>query len=159
MGEVQKSRWRRGTASGAKKVDIIKVPFDPGGQPDTRTGQPVELRFFPLNIKGGKTASKAVLADPARYQNFWEWPNSMCLVQLAEEIGFDYRVPFGRWIAQEGATDYKGAALDFLASAAATALSQNALVSSPQHISPVQQSRRVAQAERVHTQTIISSAS
>ena len=109
-------------ASGAfKKVDVIKGPFDPGGQPDTRTGQPVELGFFAWNIKGGMTASKAVLADPARYQNFWEWPNSMRLVQLAEEIGFDYQVPFGRWIGQEGETDYNGAALDFLASAAATA--------------------------------------
>jgi FMNH2-dependent dimethyl sulfone monooxygenase len=67
------------------------------------------------------TASKAVLSDPGRLQNYWEWPNSMRLVQLAEQIGFDYQVPFGRWIGQGGETDYNGAALDFLASAAATA--------------------------------------
>jgi FMNH2-dependent dimethyl sulfone monooxygenase len=104
-----------------KKVDVIRGPFDPGGQPDTRTGQPLELGFFAWNIKGGMTASKAVLSNPERLQNYWEWPNSMRLVQLAEEIGFDYQVPFGRWIGQGGETDYNGAALDFLASAAATA--------------------------------------
>jgi FMNH2-dependent dimethyl sulfone monooxygenase len=67
------------------------------------------------------TASKTVLSDPARLRDFWEWPNSMRLVQLAEEIGFDYQVPFGRWLGHGGETDYNGAALDFLASAAATA--------------------------------------
>lgn len=104
-----------------KKVDILNGPFDPGGQPETRTGQPLELGFFAWNIKGGMTASKAVLSDPERLQNFWEWPNSMRLVQLAEQVGFDYQVPFGRWLGQGGDTDYNGAALDFLASAAATA--------------------------------------
>jgi FMNH2-dependent dimethyl sulfone monooxygenase len=104
-----------------KTVDVLTGPFDPGGQPDTRIGQPLELGFFAWNIKGGMTASKAVLSDPPRLQNFWEWPNSMRLVQLAEEVGFDYQVPFGRWLGQGGETDYNGAALDFLASAAATA--------------------------------------
>lgn len=104
-----------------KKVDVLTGPFDPGGQPETHVGQPLELGFFAWNIKGGMTASKAVLSDPPRLQNFWEWPNSMRLVQLAEEVGFDYQVPFGRWLGQGGETDYNGAALDFLASAAATA--------------------------------------
>jgi alkanesulfonate monooxygenase SsuD/methylene tetrahydromethanopterin reductase-like flavin-dependent oxidoreductase (luciferase family) len=104
-----------------KKAEITRGPFDPGGQPETRIGQPMELGFFAWNIKGGMTASKAVLANPERYQNFWEWPNSARLVQLCEEVGFDYQVPFGRWIGQGGETDYNGAALDFLASAAATA--------------------------------------
>jgi FMNH2-dependent dimethyl sulfone monooxygenase len=104
-----------------KKVELLKGPFDPGGQPDTRTGQPLELGLFAWNIKGGMTASKAVLSDPDRLQNFWEWKHSRKLIELAEEIGFDYQVPFGRWLGQGGETDYNGAALDFLASAAATA--------------------------------------
>jgi FMNH2-dependent dimethyl sulfone monooxygenase len=66
------------------------------------------------------TASKAVLSDPPRLQNYWEWPNSMRLVQLAEEVGSITKSHSGagsvRW-----RTDYNGAALDFLASAAATA--------------------------------------
>ena len=104
-----------------KKVEITQGPFDPGGQPETRTGQPLELGFFSWNIKGGMSASKAVLDDPPRLQNFWEWPRARELVQLAERVGFDYQVPFGRWIGQDGETDFNGAALDFLASAAATA--------------------------------------
>ena len=104
-----------------KKVEITRGPFDPGGQPDTHIGQPLELGFFAWNIKGGMTASKAVLSDPPRLQNFYEWQTSRGLIELAEEIGFDYQVPFGRWIGQGGETDYNGAALDFLASAAATA--------------------------------------
>lgn len=104
-----------------KKVDVLRGPFDPGGQPETHTGNKLELGFFGWNIKGGMTASKAVLSDPDRLQNFWEWQNSRHLVELAEHIGFDYQVPYGRWIGQGGETDYNGAALDFLASAAATA--------------------------------------
>lgn len=104
-----------------KKMEVTRGPYDPGGQPDTRTGQPLELGFFAWNIKGGMTASKAVLDDPDRLQNFWEWKRSRGLVELAERIGFDYQVPFGRWLGQGGETDYNGAALDFLASAAATA--------------------------------------
>ena len=104
-----------------KTVEITRGPFDPGGQPQTETGNRLELGFFGWNIKGGMTASKAVLSDPDRLQNYWQWPNSMNLVQLAEHVGFDYQVPYGRWIGQGGDTDYNGAALDFLASAAATA--------------------------------------
>jgi dimethylsulfone monooxygenase len=104
-----------------KKVEITRGPFDPGGQPETRTGQPIELGFFAWNIKGGMTASRAVLSDPPRLQNFWEWPSASRLVQLADEIGFDYQVPFGRWLGQGGDTDFNGAALDFAVSAAATA--------------------------------------
>ena len=104
-----------------KKVDIMRGPFDPGGQPETRTGNKLELGFFAWNIKGGMTASKATLSDRARLLDYYTWPNSMYLVQAAERAGFDYQVPFGRWIGQGGETDFNGAALDFLASAAATA--------------------------------------
>ena len=31
-----------------KHAEILHGPFDPGGQPDTRTGQPMELGFFRL---------------------------------------------------------------------------------------------------------------
>jgi FMNH2-dependent dimethyl sulfone monooxygenase len=107
--------------TGYKKAEILRGPFDPGGQPETRTGDKLELGFFAWNIKGGMTASKATLTDPDRLLDYWKWPNSMHLVQAAELAGFDYQVPFGRWIGQGGETDFNGAALDFLASAAATA--------------------------------------
>ena len=104
-----------------KRAEILRGPFDPGGQPNTRTGQPMELGFFAWNIKGGMTASKGVLKNPARYQDFWHWDSASRLVQLAEKIGFDYQVPFARWVGQGGATDYNDSNLDFLTSAAATA--------------------------------------
>ena len=104
-----------------KRAEILRGPFDPGGQPDTRTGQPMELGFFAWNIKGGMTASKGVLKDPARYQDFWHWDRATRLIQLAEQIGFEYQVPFARWIGQGGATDYNDSNIDFLTSAAAIA--------------------------------------
>lgn len=104
-----------------KRAEILQGPFDPGGQPDTRTGQPMELGFFAWNIKGGMTASKGVLKDPARYQDFWHWGRATRLIQLAEQIGFEYQVPFARWIGQGGATDYNDSNIDFLTSAAAVA--------------------------------------
>ena len=39
-----------------------------------------------------------MLADPERYQNYWQWPLASKLVTEAERIGFDYQVPFARWI-------------------------------------------------------------
>lgn len=104
-----------------KRAEILTGPFDPGGQPETHTGQPMELGFFAWNIKGGMTASKGVLTNPARYQDFWHWDQAKRLVQLAERVGFEYQVPFARWIGQGGATDYNDSNLDFLTSAAATA--------------------------------------
>lgn len=102
-------------------AEILRGPFDPGGQPDTRSGQPLELGFFAWNIKGGMTASKAVLANPARYQNYWEWPRARRLVELAEEVGFDYQVPFAQWVGHGGPTEYNESSLDFLSTAAALA--------------------------------------
>ncbi|SDZ49378.1 LLM class flavin-dependent oxidoreductase [Herbiconiux ginsengi] len=107
--------------NGFKTVETMRGPFDPGGQPDLETGQPLQLGFFGWNVRAGMTASKAVLTDEARLADYWVWERSSKLIKLAEDIGFDYQVPFGRWIGGGGATNFNGAALDFLASAAATA--------------------------------------
>ena len=104
-----------------KRAEILRGPFDPGGQPEMRTRHPMELGFFAWNIKGGMTASKGVLKNPDRYQNFWHWERATRLVQLAEQVGFDYQVPFARWVGQGGATQYNDSNIDFLTSAAATA--------------------------------------
>lgn len=105
--------------SQSTKVEETRGPFDPGGQPHTRSGNPLELGLFAWNIKGGMTASRAVLTNPDRYADYWQWPTALRLVQLAERIGFEYQVPFARWIGHEGDTDYNGSNLDFLTSAAA----------------------------------------
>jgi FMNH2-dependent dimethyl sulfone monooxygenase len=104
-----------------KRAEVLRGPFDPGGQPELHTRQPLELGFFAWNIKGGMTASKGVLENPARYQDFWHWDSAVRLIKLAEVVGFDYQVPFARWVGQGGATSYNDSNLDFLTSAAATA--------------------------------------
>ena len=101
------------------KAEVLRGPFDPGGQPETRSGNPLEMGFFAWNIQGGMTASKAVLSDPDRYQTFWHWPNASEMVKEAERVGFEYQVPFARWIGQGGPTRYNDASLDGLSAAAA----------------------------------------
>jgi dimethylsulfone monooxygenase len=119
----------------AKRIETLRGPVDPGGQPPARNDQPLELGFFAWNVKGGMTASKAVLADPARYQDYWEWPTARRLVRLAEEAGFDYQVPFSRWIGQGGDTQYNDSSLDGLTSAAALApLTNHLLLFSTVHV-------------------------
>ena len=46
----------RGNGTMANQVEILRGPFDPGGQPETRGGNPLELGFFAWNLAGGMTA-------------------------------------------------------------------------------------------------------
>ena len=105
----------------AIKADTLRGPFDPGGQPDTRSGQPLELGFFAWNLACGMTASRAVLSDPPRLRDFWHWDTARHLNQLAERAGYEYQVPFGRWRGHGGPSGYNDDSLDFLTVAAALA--------------------------------------
>lgn len=105
----------------ALKAEVTRGPYDPGGQPETNSGQPMEFGLFAWNIKGGATGSKAVLSNPDRYQDYWKWPIASHLIQEADRVGFDYQVPFARWIGQGGPTEWNDASIDFLTSAAASA--------------------------------------
>jgi FMNH2-dependent dimethyl sulfone monooxygenase len=62
-----------------------------------------------------------VLEQPERLHTYWHWPSASRLVQEAERIGFDYQVPFARWIGQGGETEWNDALLESLTSAAALA--------------------------------------
>jgi FMNH2-dependent dimethyl sulfone monooxygenase len=104
-----------------RKADVLRGPFDPGGQPETRSGNAMELGFFAWNLACGMTASTAVLADPARLRDFWHWDSAMRLNQLAERIGYEYQVPFARWRGYGGPSGYNDDSLDFLAAAACLA--------------------------------------
>lgn len=88
----------------SKKVEVTRGPFDPGGQPKRVTTHPLELGFFAWNISSGLAGTKAVLSNPARHQNYWQWPIASRLVALADEIGFDYQVPYGQWSGSGGAS-------------------------------------------------------
>lgn len=101
------------------KIEQHTGPYEPNGQPDPHLGQPLQLGLFAWNIQGGSTGSKAVLADPDRYQNYWKWPLASKLITEAERIGFDYQVPFARWIGQGGDTDWNETCLESLTAAAA----------------------------------------
>ncbi|HLG72888.1 MAG TPA: LLM class flavin-dependent oxidoreductase [Chloroflexota bacterium] len=103
------------------KADQTRGPFDPGGQPETRSGQPMELGLFAWNLSSGLTASKAVLADPDRMRDFWHWDTALHLNQEAERIGYEYQVPYGRWRGYGGASGWNDDSLDFLGAAACLA--------------------------------------
>jgi FMNH2-dependent dimethyl sulfone monooxygenase len=104
-----------------RRADVLRGPFDPGGQPETRSGNAMELGFFAWNLSCGMTASTAVLDDPARLRDFWHWDSAMRLNQLAERIGYEYQVPFARWRGHGGPSGYNDDSLDFLAAAACLA--------------------------------------
>ena len=101
------------------KADTFRGPFDPGGQPETRIGQPLELALFAWNVQSGLSASKTVLTDPARYRDFWQRPNASKLLQEAERIGFDHQVPYGLWSGYGGESGWNDQGLDFATVAAA----------------------------------------
>ena len=89
------------------RADVLEGPFDPNGQPDTRTGQPMELALFAWNVQGGLSATKAVLADPKRYRDYWHWASASRLLREAERIGFDHQVPYGIWSGYGGQSGWE----------------------------------------------------
>src|SRR5206468_2221618 len=72
-------------------------------------------------------ATKAVLSDPKRYRDFWEWPASRDLLQAAERAGFDSQLQYGMWSGYGGATDWNGASLDWATGATASAVATERL--------------------------------
>jgi FMNH2-dependent dimethyl sulfone monooxygenase len=103
------------------RADALRGPFDPGGQPSLEQDHPLHLSLFAWNVRSGLAATKAVLTDPKRYRDFWEWPASRELLQAAERAGFDSQLQYGMWSGYGGATDWNGAGLDFATGAAASA--------------------------------------
>ena len=91
------------------KADVFRGPFDPGGQPDLTPRNPLELSFFAWNVRGGLSATKAVMSDPARYRDYWHWPTAKRLLAEADRIGFDYQVQYGMWGGYGGASGWNDA--------------------------------------------------
>lgn len=117
------------------KADITRGPFDPGGQPDSSSRNALQLGLFAWNLTGGATASKAILSDPERLQNFWHWDNARDLVQQADRIGFEFELPFARWIGHGGPTRFNEDSLDFVSTAAALApITEQTMLMSTAHI-------------------------
>lgn len=104
------------------KAEVTQGPFDPGGQPESASGQPLEISFFAWNVSSGLSATKAVLADPPRYRDYWHWPTASKLLREADRIGFDHQVQYGMWKGYGGATQWNDAGLDFATAGTASAM-------------------------------------
>jgi dimethylsulfone monooxygenase len=103
-------------------AEVLRGPFDPGGQPSLEQEHPLHLSLFAWNVRSGLAATKAVLSDPKRYRDYWEWPASRDLLQAAERAGFDSQLQYGMWSGYGGVTDWNGASLDWATGAAASAV-------------------------------------
>jgi dimethylsulfone monooxygenase len=109
------------SSSKSVKAEVLKGPFDPGGQPERSRAQPIDLSLFAWNVRSGLTASKAVLSDPAHLRDFWEWPRSKDLLMHADRMGLDSQVQYGMWTGYGGASGWNSAGYDFASAAAACA--------------------------------------
>ena len=104
------------------KAEVLRGPFDPGGQPDLPSGQPMELAFFAWNVRSGLSATKAVLADEERYSHYWRWPVASKLLAHADRIGFDHQVQYGMWHGYGGVSGWNDEGLDFATACTASAM-------------------------------------
>ncbi|GAA1395085.1 LLM class flavin-dependent oxidoreductase [Pseudonocardia kongjuensis] len=102
-------------------AEVIRGPFDPGGQPSLERDHPLHVSLFAWNVRSGLAATKAVLTDEGRYADQWAWPASRELLRTAERVGFDSQLQYGMWSGYGGATNWNGAGLDFATGAAASA--------------------------------------
>ncbi len=103
-------------------AETLRGPFDPGGQPEARTGQPIEISLFGWNAQGGMSPNLAALNDLPRFRDYWQWPAAKELLLAAERFGFDHQVQFGLWGGWGGPSGWNDAALDFATAAAASAV-------------------------------------
>lgn len=102
-------------------AEVLRGPFDPGGQPDLSGDHPLHLSLFAWNVRSGLSATKAVLSDPPRLRDFWEWPSASKLLKSAEAAGFDSQLQYGMWSGFGGEIGWNDSALDFATAPAAAA--------------------------------------
>ena len=100
---------------------VLRGPFDPGGQPELTRPNHLHLSLFAWNVRNGLSASKIVMKDPDRYQDFWKWPSAKRLLQATEAAGFDSQLQYGMWSGYGGATGWNDSHLDFATAAATSA--------------------------------------
>ena len=92
----------------------------------------LKLGTFCTNLSGGCTMSSIDGILKA------DWPSTVALAQLAEEMGFEALVPVGRWKGFGGATDFNGAGFEcYTWAAAIAALTKRAAVFATSHVPTV----------------------
>ncbi len=72
----------------------------------------LKIGLFGANCSSGR----AVTAIEGRWSG--SWADSLKLAQMADEAGFDFMLPIGRWKGYGGDTDYQGATLETITWAA-----------------------------------------
>ena len=80
------------------------------------------------------TILKAVLADRERYRDYWQWPHASRLVQQAEQAGFVFEVPFGRYLGHGGEIGFNDERLDVVVVPRALPDRQDFLLFSTVHV-------------------------
>ena len=92
----------------------------------------LKLGTFCTNLSGGCTMSSIDGLLKA------DWPSTVALAQLAEEMNFEALVPVGRWKGFGGATDFNSAGFECYTWAAAIgALTKRAAVFATSHVPTV----------------------
>lgn len=118
-----------------RKVDLVRGPFDPGGQPALESPNDLWLGLFAWNVGGGCTASKAILTDPDRYQHIWRWETAERLVRHADAMGLEFQLSAARWLGHGGETRFHEDVLESLIATSATApITQRLLLLSTAHV-------------------------
>jgi alkanesulfonate monooxygenase SsuD/methylene tetrahydromethanopterin reductase-like flavin-dependent oxidoreductase (luciferase family) len=77
-----------------------------GGMHDRRSmhnGNAFKLGLFGSNCSSGRAITKV----PERWSGSWQ--DNLALARMAEQAGFDFLLPIGRWKGYGGDTDYQGA--------------------------------------------------
>lgn len=103
------------------KAEVLRGPFDPGGQPPLDRDHPLHLSLFAWNVSSGLFASKATISDRERHRDFWTWPAVAELLRATEAAGFDSHLQYGMWSGYGGAIDWNEDNLDFATGAATSA--------------------------------------
>ncbi|HUB14033.1 MAG TPA: LLM class flavin-dependent oxidoreductase [Acetobacteraceae bacterium] len=72
----------------------------------------LKLGLFGANCSSGRAVTKV----PERWSG--TWPDCLRLARLADELGFEFMLPVGRWKGYGGDTDYQGETLETITWAA-----------------------------------------
>lgn len=131
------SASRTGSVMGlrGRPVDVLRGPFDPGGQPRLESPHELWLGLFAWNVGGGCTASRAILRDPERYQHIWRWETAQRLVRMADRMGLEFQLSAARWLGHGGETRFHEDVLESLVATPATApITERVLLLSTAHV-------------------------
>ena len=110
-----------------KRVDQLREASNPLFGPAR-----LKLGTFCTNLSGGCTMSSIDGLLEA------DWPSTVTLAQMADEMGFEALVPVGRWKGFGGATDFNSAGFECYTWAAAIgALTRRASVFATSHVPTV----------------------